>query len=417
MQPTFKTDQKNVASLLVSNFAVQAHKVFQYGLSLTGKDGAWLMLGRFILLVNAFFLSIFLVKKFGLSAVGTYTIANVAVTFLALFCESGLSYSLPRESLSNAQRSMVVLAWVIILTPPAAMSIGLYSWVMAATQVEFWEIALFATGGFFAGITNLTNILFLLQNRTPFSLVFPICNTLGIMAGVLLATSVTELALALLVFRSAGNAISFVLLKYVRIDIVTVLRCGVRGLEYLPSDLFALLSEQSGPIILSRLLSRGDLGLFGLCRQILTAADVPSWSFVQSKYPKLVESRLKVANEVGRQNLKISLLVAFMTIGLSFVLAFQIFQLPQLFSLMCVLTLVLPFRYNNHFFDRVIKSQGMIRLNTFLSMAKFLLAIPAFIFFTKSYGLRGSVVGLALLSVFSDFLYRKPAQKLYSTQG
>lgn len=375
------------------------------------------MLGRFILLVNAFFLSIFLVRKFGLSAVGTYTIANVAVTFLALFCELGLSYSLPRESLTNAQRNMVVLAWTLILIPPAAMSIGLYSWLMAATQIEFWEIALFATGGFFAGITNLTNILFLFQNRTQFSLVFPVCNTLGILAGVCLANSVIELALAILIFRSMGNVLSFVLLKYVRIDTMTVLRCGLRGFEYLPSEFFALLSEQSGPIILSRMLTREDLGLFGLCRQILTAADVPSWSFVQSKYPKLVETRLKVAREVAGQNLRISLLVALMAIGMSFILAFHIFQLPQLFSLMCVLALVLPFRYNNHFFDRVVKSQGMSQLNTLLSLVKFLLAIPAFVFLSKSYGLWGGVAALAFLSVFSDLLYRKPAQRLYPTQG
>jgi O-antigen/teichoic acid export membrane protein len=416
MQPTSKPNQKGISSLLVTAFAAQIQTVFQYCLSLTGKDGAWLMLGRFILVVNAFFLSIFLVRRFGLSAVGTYTIANVAVTFLALFCELGLSYSLPRESLSNDQRNMVVLVWTLFLVTPAAMSIGLYSWLMAATQIEFWEIALFATGGFFAGITNLTNILFLFQNRTRFSMIFPACNTLGIVAGVSLARSVIELALALLILRSVGNLLSFVLLKYMRVDAATVLRCGVRGLEYLPSELFALLSEQSGPIILSRFLSRGDLGLFGLCRQILTAADVPSWSFVQSKYPKLVETRLKVAREVARQNLRISLLVVLMAMGLSFLLAYHIFRLPQLFSLMCVLTLVLPFRYNNHFFDRVIKSQGMIRLNTSLSMAKFLFAIPLFILSAKIYGLWGGVAGLGFLSVFSDFLYRKPAQRLYLKQ-
>jgi O-antigen/teichoic acid export membrane protein len=388
--------------------------VFRYALNLTGKEGAWLMLGRMILLANAFLLSIFLVRTFGLAAVGTYTIANIAVTVLTLICELGLSYCLPREALSNPQRNMVVLAWVLIMTLPAVLSIGVYAWSMGSGIQEFWEIALFASGGFAFAVTNLTNILFLLDRRSPFTLIFPVCNTLGILVGVALARSLVEVALSLFLFRTLGNAVSFLTMPFARIDNRSLLRCGLHGAGYILTDLFALLSEQCGPFILSYLLTRSDLGLFGLCRQILTAADVPCWSFIQSKYPELVESRLGEARTIGSKNTRLAFIATLCLVVGSFLLAYYVFFLPQLFAMVLILAAVLPFRYNNHFFDRVIKSKGLIKVNTWLALVKLCAAIPIFYVASILYGIWGGIFALAIISIFSDLIYRNTAVKLYS---
>lgn len=386
-------------------------------MALLGIDGTLLLLGRVILLGNAFLISIYLVKKFGLAEVGIYTIANVAVTCLSLLCGLGLNYSLPRESLSNPQRNTVMLAWSGFLAPATLLFIAAYAWVMAANHQEILEISLFATAGFFFAITNVTNTLLVMQERISLCLIFPILNTIGLLVGMIFSATVIQFAFALMVARALGSLLPFSLLKYSRISIAKIIKCGYRGVQYIPTDLLALASEQSGPLILSQLVTRSELGIFGLCLQVLNAGSQPVYTFLQSKYPELVTSRLSTADEIGRQVVKISFAASLLVLAGSFVLGFWVYDLRVFFYMMLLLTCAVPFRYNICFYDQVIKSVGKIKLNTLLSGVKLFLAIPIYFFLGRTLGAWGAIAGLVIISVFSDFLYRKPAKKLYPDLG
>lgn len=388
-------------------------KFYRYCLAFTGSDGAVLLFGRIILLGNGFIISIFLLKKFGLGAVGTYTIAMVAVTSLSMFCGLGLNYSLPRESLTTLQRNTVALVWSGLLAPISLALIVVYAGVMGQHRLEVWEITLFATAGLFAGFSNVTNTLLLMENRTYLSLIFPVVQTVGLLLGIIYCRTLVHFAIVLMAFRALGAFIPFCLLKYARISISKIWDCGVRGFVYFPADMLAILSEQAGQVILSLLLSRGDLGVFGLCRQVLTAGEYPGWSFAQSIYPSLVRTRLETVREFQRQNIRLSVLASVLLLAGSFVLGFFIYHLPMFFYMMIPLALVLPFKYSNCFIDQVIKSVGKIRLNIVLNAIKLLVAIPLFLVMGKAMGVWGAVIGLAGLSIFSEFIYRKQGSRFF----
>ncbi len=381
---------------------------WHYCLTFSGSDGAVLLLGRIILLGNAFLISIYLLKKFGLGAVGTYTIANAAVTMLSMFSDLGLNYSLPREPLTNLQRNTVALVWAGLLTPVGLVLIVAYAVIMGQSQLEFWEISLLATAGFLAGLTNVANTLFIMQKRAYLSLIFPVVHTVGLLLGVIYSQTLVNFALFLLAFRALGSFIPFGLLRYARIKISKIWDCGVQGFLYLPPVILASLSEQSAPVIFSFLLSRGELGIFGLCRQVLTAGEIPCWSFLQSIYPRLVQTRLASVREFQRQNLRLSVLVAVLLLVGSFILGFFIYHLPNFFYMMILFVLIIPFKYDNCFYDQVIKSVGKIRLNIMLNVIKLIVAIPVFAIMGKTLGDWGAIIGVATIAIFSDFLYRKP---------
>ncbi len=388
-------------------------KFYRYCLAFTGSDGAVLLLGRVILLGNALLISIYLIKKFGLGAVGTYTLANVAVTALSLFCGLGLNYSLPRESLTDLQRNTVALAWSSLLAPVSLALIVAYALVMGEHRQEVWEISLFATAGFFCGITNVANTLFIMQNRAYLSLIFPVVHTVGLLLGLIYSQTLVHFAIFLMVFRGLGALLPFCLMKYARVRITKIWSCGITGFGYFPPDMLAVLSEQSGPIILSFLLSRGELGVFGLCRQVLTAGEFPAWSLAQSIYPHLVKTRLGSVREFQRRNIRLSVLAAIIVLSGSLILGFFIYGLPSFAYMMILVSLIIPFRYDNCFFDQVIKSVGKVRLNIVLNGIKLLVAIPLFAILGKTLGIWGAVSALAILSIFSDFLYRKPGSRLF----
>ena len=84
----------------------------------------------------------------------------------------------------------------------------------------------------------------------------------------------------LLIARAFGTIGLFAGMKYGPVKLTSILRYGLRGLKYSPMDLFALLSEQTGPLIMASIVTRAELGVYGLCLQFLTTSDVPGWSVV-----------------------------------------------------------------------------------------------------------------------------------------
>lgn len=380
--------------------------------ALLPKDGIILLLGRIIQMVNGFALSILLIQLFGLAKVGTYTVASVAIAALALLCSAGLQFSLPREPLSNEQRNTVALAWSLGLIPGLFASVAVFGFVMAKLPGEWIEIALFSLGGYFFGQMNVLNTLLLLQKRVKWTIIPPLINSLGLVIAALHGASMIQVASILLLARAAGNLTLFYTMRYARVPVLAIFRYGLEGFKYSPMDLLALLSEQTGPLLLANLLSRSELAIYGLCQQLLMAADAPGWSLVQSYYPELVRTRLGIGGIVKARVLRLSLLMTPAVTIAAVVLGSYVYRIPLFWIMTGALAASLPSRYLNNFYDQTLRAVGRIRTGTSLAAVKLGLGLLLFGTLVWLGGLWGSIAALGLLSVISGILYGRKAAPL-----
>jgi O-antigen/teichoic acid export membrane protein len=373
----------------------------------TGRDSLLLLLARVIQMANGFALSVLLVRIFGLGTVGTYTVATIAMAALSQISAAGLNYLLPREDLSNQERNFVALWWAACFIAPVCLLVPLYGAVMARVPGEWLEITLFAWSGYFFGQTNVLNTLLLLDNNTRWSILPPVTNAVGILTAALTADTVVAFASVLLIFRALGNTCLFARLDYARVAPRAAFRYCWKGLKYSPMDLIAMLSEQIGPLIMAHSLTRAELGLFGLCQQLLAAADTPGWSVIQAHYPSLARSGRGIPQALRRTLLTLSLLMAALLSVGSFIIARYVYALPRLWPIMALLSLSLPWRYLNSFYDQVLRAAGRVRAGTHLAILKLLLSAMVFAPLVFFFGLWGAAGGLVLLSAISSVLYAR----------
>src|ERR1700759_1758626 len=86
-----------------------------------GWDAAVILFARMLQNANGFLLSVIIVRKFGLAAAGSLTIATIATVLLGTFCTFGLPYIFAREKADNTVRNTIgFLAWfaAIVISVP-----------------------------------------------------------------------------------------------------------------------------------------------------------------------------------------------------------------------------------------------------------------------------------------------------------
>jgi hypothetical protein len=120
-------------------------------------------------------------------------------------------------------------------------------------------------------------------------------------------------------------------------------------------------------LLLARFVSRSELGIFRLCQQLLMAADSPCWTFVQSKYPRMVEGGARFVEQVHGQIRTIALIVSGLCAGLSTALAFTFFATPPVAPLMTVLSLAILWRYKSYLFGQALRAAGHVGVVTGLA--------------------------------------------------
>lgn len=369
-----------------------------------GRDGSLLLLARMVQMANGFILSVLLVRMFGLPAVGTYTIAAVAISALSLLCALGLPYSLPRETLSERERNTVAACWAVLIFPVAVLGVMLFAWAMARHPGEWMEITLFGLGGYFFGQTNVLNVLFVLQQRTRQAIVPPVMASAGMIAGIVFSKSLTEFAAILLLARACASIWLFARMKYRRVRFKNILLCGISGFKYSPMDFIGMLSEQTGPLVLAGIVTRAQLGLYGLCLKCLSSSDAPGWSVVQAYYPELVKTR--AAAPAARSRLiKLSLLVGLIVIPAAFLLGRYVYRVPEFALMMTALAFSVPSRYLENFYDQTLRAAGHIRIGTRLAIIRLLLSILFIWLLAWIFGLWGAIFGLIMVAVTSSALY------------
>jgi O-antigen/teichoic acid export membrane protein len=371
------------------------------------RDALFLLLSRFVQIGNSFVTSVVLIKKFGIDSVGTYTIASVAVTILSLVCSLGLNYSLPQAVLSNRQRATIASALSLLALPGIAIFIWLYSFIVSLSPVEMWEIALFSSVGYFIALMVVLNTLLLLDGRTHLSIIPPLINSTSLLAAVALADSVSEFGIVILTGWAVGSICILFLLGPTQVDYKTIVLHGKQGLKYLPPDLISLFSEQSVILVVAHFLARSELGIYGLCRQVVTLADTPGWSFVQSKYPSLVGAELSRVKEIEHANKNISILMSICSFVASCVLGSFVYRVHHFWMMMMVLCLCIPYRYVNNLYDQVMKAMGRAGLCTSLALAKLVMTLCICTPLVMYLHLWGAVFSLAIISLVAGYLYRR----------
>jgi O-antigen/teichoic acid export membrane protein len=365
------------------------------------------MVGRAIQLVNGLLLSAILVRRFGLEVVGSFALGIAAVNVLATVCALGLGAYLPRAEQSHGQSCFAALALFSAQLPIVVPLLAGYAALEARSPAEWQVIFVVALSGFFIGLQNLGMMLSIMVRRFHPGLWAPLCETAGLVGGACLCASAPGLAMALLAARVGSVAIVWSGFRFEPLPLARVLAIGRTGAVYLAPDVLGILGEQAAPLLLGSLVSRGDLGIFRLCQQLLMASDSPCWTFVQSKYPEMVERGPAFVEEVHAQVRRIGLFVtAGCALG-SALLAYVFFDLPILALLMTVLSAAVLWRYKTYLFGQALRAAGHVGAVTGLGAARLVLALGLLGSLSNAAGLWGAVFALALLSLLSGLAYER----------
>lgn len=374
-----------------------------------------LLLGRTIQLGNGLLLSVILVRGFGLDVVGSFALGIAAVNILASVCPLGLHAYLPRVKQSHAQSAFAGLVLFLAQLPLVIVVLGVYAWALAHGAVEQRIIFFAAFSGYFIGLANLGMMLSIMRRRFYPGLMAPLCETAGLVVGSLLAQTPDGFAISLLISRMVSVLVIWGGFRFERVSLDRITEIAGNGLRYLAPDVLAILAEQSAPLLLARVVSRSDLGIFRLCQQLLMAADSPGWTYVQSQYPQMVERGPAFVDTVHRQVRRIGLTASALCVVVSAVLALAFFETPMVAPLMAILSACLVWRYENYLFGQALRAAGRVRALTALGLAKLVAAVVFFYLATLGGGVWGAVLALTLLSVLSgiiyQWLYRRPVQQ------
>lgn len=370
------------------------------------KNGSTILLaGRAIQLLNSFGLSIIVLKKFGLETVGTFAIAFVAVTILSCLAPLGLISHMPRVKQRHERVCYSALLLQSALLFPVLILVWVFAKVEAYRPNEVNLIFVVSFGGFLTGAINVGLMLRIMKKSFYPGAVAPFLETIGLILGALFATSAIQLAMFLLSSRGLGLILTWAGLRFAPLSF-TRFRCiAHRSVQYALPDALAMLSEQTAPLLLSLMVSRAELGMFRLCQQFLTAADTPGWAFVQSKYPDLVRASNAQIESIRTQVHRLSIVASVCCcIGSCGVVSFA-YRLPTMNFMMLFLSASIVWRYQNNFFDQVIRAAGRVRTSNALAVGKLLLSFLLFAPLVAHFGVWGAVISLGALSVVSGVAY------------
>lgn len=364
-----------------------------------------LLVGRGVQLVNGLLLSIVLVRRFGLATVGAFALGIAAVNILATVCALGLGAYLPRQRQSHAQSCFAALCLFLAQLPLVVPLLALYAGALAHDRDEWQVIFVVALSGFFIGLQNLGMMLSIMIRRFHPGLIAPLCETGGLVVGWLVCATAPALALTLLAARAVSVLVIWGGFRLERLPLARVAAMGRDGVRWLTPDLLGLLGEQAAPLVLGAFVARGELGVFRLCQQLLMAADSPCWTFVQSKYPEMVESGSAFVARVHGQVRRIALAVAAALVVGATVLAHAFFHVPAVAPLMAVLSAALPWRYKSYLFGQALRAVGRVDAVTWLGGGKLVVALVLITAGTWLAGVWGAVVALACCSLLSGLAY------------
>jgi len=374
--------------------------------ALRSSGSGLLLAGRAVQLANGLLLSTLLVRLFGLDAVGSFAIGIAAINVLANVCPLGLSACLPRLRQTHAESCFTALVLMLVQIPLLAVLLFGYAQLQARSADEASIILLVASSGFFIGLANTGLMLSIMRDRFTVGLVAPLCESAGLVAGALLAHTPVGFAATVLAARMLSALVIWAGFEFRAVPIRRLREIARTSVHYLTTDVLSILPEQSVPVILGAMVTRSELGAFRLCQQLLMAADSPGWTYVQSRYPKLVDGDGAFFAETAQRVRRTGLAATVLCLAGSFVLATFFFRTPEVGVLMVLPSLCLVFRYENYFYGQALRAAGRVRVLIGLGFARLVALLALYAAAIASFGLWGAIGALAISSVLSGTVYR-----------
>ena len=340
-----------------------------------GSDAGLALLARILQNANGFLLSVIIVRRFGMAAAGTMAIATVSSALVGLLGALGLPYVFARSKEPVPVLNGIGLAAAIVVVPLSLPFIGFLGSVWGRTWSECLVIVFLAMGGPFFAQVNILTSLQVLQGRTAHAIIPGAANLLGLVIGAWLGSTYLWFAILLTLFRFAGIAGAFLLLPKALSSVRTVLDHFREGAHFLTADALNLGADQAIVLATSWLMSRADLGLFGLCRQMLTVSDTPGWSKMQAEYPNVVRDPARNMPAVRRVMVLTGVACGAVMAALIVPMSLWMFRQPRLIPLVWLLMVSVPLRYLLSGYDMQLRAARCIRRSNLVSLARSVLGI------------------------------------------
>jgi O-antigen/teichoic acid export membrane protein len=372
-----------------------------------GREAGLVLAARVLQNINGFLLSVLIVRRFGLPAAGTLAVATVATVVIALVGTFGLVYVFARTDAPEREKNALGLmaAWVVIpLSLPFVIALGLLA---GRNPEEAAVIALLSMGGPFFAQANVANALQVLHGRAWQSIIPPAANFIGLIAAAGFGSSYLMFASLLALFRFAGTFSAFFVMPRTRISFNYFWTHVRAGAHFLTADILNLGSDQLTVLLASYVMSRADLGLFGLCRQMLTVSDTPGWSQIQAKFPAMVSDPARAFPELRRTMPRLGAFCALGVAVLTAPLGLFVYRSTQFMVLAPLLLSSVPLRYLLTVYDAHLRAIGAVMKTNRVSLIRAVLAliiIPASAWFG---GALGAILGTMVHTAVSVFLTRR----------
>jgi O-antigen/teichoic acid export membrane protein len=386
--------------------------------SASGVDGSWQRLAtaltdkdnRDALIVTAarltqnalgFIISLVILKKFGLEGVGSYTVASFGVAVMATLLTFGLPFTLAKSTLDESRRNAVgALAGLLalLLSLPLGAALGL---AFGHNAQEVVAIALLSLGGAYFANNSILDALLVLQGRTRRILIVAVGYLLGVGSASLMANTLVEFAIWLALGRLGGLLVGYLGLSYRWCKWQEMSRQLRLSAPYLLPDSLGLMAEQLPTAILAPLTSRGEIAIYGLCRQFLSAAETPLWSRLVVLYPRLCtrpRECVAVAHAMAWRGLGVMLALILVVAAL----AQWVYESSQMQWLGPLLMLAIPLRYLLGTAEIGLRAVGAVHATNYLGLIRLALVmlIPLGLHFARIPGVVVAVIVQAFIAAW-----------------
>ncbi|WP_431858574.1 lipopolysaccharide biosynthesis protein [Azospirillum sp.] len=370
-------------------------------LSALDREARYVLLARLLQSGNGFLLSIILVQVYGLAAAGTFAVAGVLIAPLAILATFGLPFSLARSHAPVEERNALGCTAGLLAVPLGLPAIAACAALLGRDGDEAMAIAWFACGGLFFAQVNVFNALLVLQRRAALSVLPHLYSSAGILLAALLADGLLDFAMIVGIQRIIGVFLCF-LLPHSRIDLRAFFRHARESAHFMPFELIHLGADQLFTVALSYLLTREQLGIFGLWRQVFNAGMLAPSSMLQTAYPEIVRDPQGSLPTLRRKLNTVSLPTTIGIALLSWPLGLLVYNAPYFPVFTLLLMACLPLGCLVVLYDSGLRALGEIRLMNQLGLARgaILLSVVPFLHF----GLPGLAAGVNLYTALCAWL-------------
>jgi hypothetical protein len=346
---------------------------------------------------NGFLLTAIVAHRYGLDAVGTLTLAAVPITLVALCGTFGLHFRFAQIKERNSVLNSLGLISAVVSLPAILLLAVVFGLAVGHSQEEQFQIAVIALSSIFFSQSNVTNALQVVQNKMAHSIIPPGLNALGLVAGAF-SHDFSTFCVCILAFRLLGIAIAYALLPHDFNAAIRLAPAHLRaGTRYLFADAVLVLGDNILILLCSHLLGRSELGVLGICRQLMTASDTPGWASLQSVYPKLVTGDHAFFRRVVRSMLLLSALLGIGVTAVAVPAGLTIFHTPDLWIYTAILMGSAPARYVVVSAEMFLKAKGRIKFANRLSSLR---AVAGFAFIGGSTAVGGLVGHVSAFTAF-----------------